>query len=119
MANGTFNVSEFNTIYSVLDDGSSKIDAKSREISGTCDQLSQLLKSTDSDLSNAYLRVSDTIMTAKGKIISLLSQLEEEMKMYASRTMANEQQASESLNKLNSEIESVAAAFKEIAGRSS
>lgn len=119
MANGTFNVNEFNTIYSVLDDGSMKIDAKSNEISGTCNQLSQLLKSSDSDLSNAYLRVGDTIVVAKNKIIKLLSQLEQEMKIYASRTIANEEQASDSLNKLNAEIESVTAAFREIAGRNS
>ena len=118
MANGTFNVSEFNTIYAVLNDNSSKIDAKSGEIANTCYQLSQLIKSADSNLSSAYLKVGETMLMAKKKILSLLGQLENEMKVYAAKTIANEQQTSADLDKLNTDIENIAAGFRDIAGRS-
>ena len=118
MQSGTFNVSEFNTIYAMLDDNSGKINNKSNEIIETCELLSQELKSTDSGLSSAYLRVGEALNMARGKVVNLLKDLEQEMRVYASKTIANEQEASTSLNKLNSDIEGIAAKLKAIAARS-
>ena len=119
MANGTFNVSEFNTIYTMLDDKSNKITGKSNEIISICEQLSQLLKSTDSSLSSSYIRVSETLVTIRSKIVNLLTQLENEMRLYASRTMENEQAASEGLEKMNADIENISLMLDEIAKRNS
>ena len=117
MALGTFNVSEFNTIYSMLEEHSNKISSKSNDIIRTCEQLSQLIKSEDSGLSSAYIRIGDTLGIAKNKIVSLLSQLENEMKSYASRTIANEQETSKGIEKLNADIEGIASILNEIASK--
>ena len=87
MGANTFNVREFNSIYSMLEDSSTKLSTKSNQIVSLCEQLSQLLKSNDSNLSNSYLRIGETLSAAKNKIVMLLEQLKNEMQLYESRTI--------------------------------
>ena len=116
MKTSTFNVNEFNTIYSMIEDNSNKISTKSNEITSLCEQLAQLIKSTDSDLSSAYLKIGEALSIAKVKVLDLLVQLENEMKVYAKSTVANEEEVENKLNEINTNIEEIANIFNNIAG---
>lgn len=117
MATNTFNVKELEPIYAMIEENSNRISMKSNQIVSLCDQLAQLIKSTDSTLSTSYIKVAEAITTAKGKVLDLLNQLEDEMKTYASNTLANEQETESKLKEINANIEDIAAIFNSIANK--
>ena len=119
MGVSTFNVKDFNTIYSMIDDNSSKLSSKSNEIVSLCEQMSQLIKSEDSNLSISYIKVGEAFSLAKNKIINLLSQLENEMKLYEANTVANEEETETKIKEINANIENIAAIFNSIASKNS
>ena len=117
METNAFSVKEFSTIYSVIEDNSSKFSSRTNQVMSLCEQLSQLIKSTDSGLSNSYTKLSGTLSVAKNKVIDLLNQLEIEMKNYESRTLKNEEEAETKINGINTTIDDIAAVFNNIAGK--
>jgi len=117
MNGNTFNVSEFNLIYTMLEENSNRVSMKTNQIVSLCEQLSQLVQSTDSNLSSSYLKIAETLSMAKSKVVTLLSQLEQEMKIYASKTLVNEEETESKLKEINNNIESIASIFNDIASR--
>ena len=115
MATNTFNVKEFNLIYSNIEDNSNQLSHKSSEIA-LCDRLSQIIKSTDSNLSSSYLQISQTIIMAKNKVVNLLNQLEGELKTYEANTLKNEEATDAELKIINSNIEEITEIFNSISG---
>lgn len=115
MGSGTFNVTEFGPIYSMLEQNSANLSAKSNEIISLCNNLSQLLKSNDSTLSVSFYRIGESLGTAKNKVAILLSNLESEIHSYQERTIANEEKLNANLEKINSELDDIATIFNNIA----
>ena len=115
----TFNVKEFNTIYTMIEDNSSRITSKSNQIVSLCSQLSEIIKSADSNLSISYIKVGEAFSLAKNKIIELLNQLENEMKIYEANTVSNEEETETKIKEINANIESIAAIFNDIASKNS
>lgn len=111
MNGNTFNVSEFNSIYTMLEENSNRVSMKTNQIVSLCEQLSQLVQSTDSNLSSSYLKVGESLKLAKEKVVKLLAELENEMKVYASKTIQNEEQFSEDLNTINTMLEDAVSAI--------
>ena len=114
MGTNTFNVTEFKTIYGMLEASSNQMSNLSNEIAKTCIDFSNLVHSEDSELSKlstSYSTASEKIIDAKSRIVSLIKELEEEMKIYEAKTIANEQETSEKLKGINSRIEELASIF--------
>ena len=72
MGTSTFNVREFNTIYTMIEDNSNRITSKTNEIVSLCEGLSQLIKSTDSNLSGSYLKLGEALNMAKSMAKSMI-----------------------------------------------
>ncbi len=117
MAGSTFNVKEFGPVYAMIEENSGRISTTATRVVSLCEQLSQILRSTDSELSNAYLRIAEAISMAKTKAVDLLQQLTVEIRTYEARTVANEETTNEELNKINKNIEEIAGIFNSIAGK--
>ena len=59
MSNNTFNVTEFRSIYTMIEDKINSLSSKSNEIESLCANLSSLVDSTDSNLSTTYASLYD------------------------------------------------------------
>ena len=119
MGESTFNAKDFSPIYSMIDDNSSRLSSKSNEIVSLCEQMAQLIKSEDSDLSSSYIKVGEAFSMAKNKIINLLHQLENEMKLYEINTVTNEEETAAKVKEINANIESILTVFNDIASKNS
>ena len=116
MGVSTFNAKEFNSIYTMIEDNSSRISSKSNQIVSLCNQLSQIIKSGDSNLASSYVKVGEAFSVAKNKIINLLRQLEEELKIYETKTVTNEEETDTKIQEINANLENIASIFNNIAG---
>lgn len=113
----TFSVKEFSSIYGMIEENVDNLTTKANKVMSLCQEWAQLVRSDDSDISNMYARVAETLGVAKAKVVSLLQQLESEMKLYEKNTLANEEKAEAKVKKINEEINNIAAAFNSITGR--
>lgn len=114
MKSNTFSVVEFNSLCSMIENQSSSLSNKASSVANLCNALSNVINSTDTGLSGAYTRLADAIVAAKNNVVGLMQQLEEEIKLYQTSTIANEEETTSSLQEIDANLDAVNAVFNNI-----
>ena len=114
MSNQTFNVTDFTSIYKLIDTNISLFNGLTNRIAETSDNLAKILHSEDSNISNSYMSVASAISNAGQKIVGLLSELKQEMVSYANATIENERETETKVKAINEELQRIATLFSNI-----
>ncbi len=114
MSNQTFNVTEFTSIYKLIDTNISLFDGLTNSIANNSNDLARILHSEDSNISTSYESVASAISSAGQKIVGLLSELKQEMVSYANATIANEKETETKVKAINEELQRIASLFNNI-----
>ena len=109
-----FNAIEFDDLSSRIDNWNRKIAADETKLLQYTRELSEYVRSDDSDVANMVMNVNATIAKYREKLASAVSELNIRLKRYQAETIANETATTKALASIDSRVGSVISSLDSI-----
>ena len=111
----TFNAEQLSTTISIVEDMAEGSEIAVGHVVGNLstrlNEFSEIVKSEDSNLAATCVNLANTFSGIKSKLISVCNSIVTEITNYAKETLANESGATQSLEEINGNLESINSAL--------
>ena len=112
----TFNAKELLNIVTSLGSSSTNFSSVLSSIASTCGSIAGTVSSADSNLSGTLNRLADVCNTCDTQISKLLTNLSNDINNYITKTVAQEEEASQQLADINYDLWKAEEAMKKLSG---